>query len=205
MELIKDYNIDLQYHPGKANVVADALSRKAHCNALRRRLLPTELAKELKHLNLQIVSQGTANMLKVQPTLEEQIRQAQKEDRYLNTMKRNTGSGKAPGFRVDEKETLWYKDRICVPKKGDLCQVIMDEAHNSAYSIHPGATKMFMDLKSKYWWCGMKRDIAEFVAKCDICRRVKAEHQRPAGLLQTLHILVWKFDEVGMDFVVGLP
>jgi len=81
----------------------------------------------------------------------------------------------------------------------------MDEAHNSAYSIHPGATKMFMDLKSKYWWRGMKRDIAEFVAKCDICRRVKAEHQRPAGLLQTLHILVWKFDEVGMDFVVGLP
>ena len=120
LELIKDYNLDLQYHPGKANVVADALGHKAHCNALRRRLLPTELAKELKHLNLQIVSQGTANMLKVQPTLEEQIRQAQKEDRYLNTMKRNTGSGKAPGFRVDEKETLWYKDRICVPKKGDL-------------------------------------------------------------------------------------
>ena len=151
LELIKDYNLDLQYHPGKVNVVVDALSHKAHCNALRRRLLPTELAKELKHLNLQIVSQGTANMLKVQPTLEEQIRQAQKEDRYLNTMKKNTGSGKAPGFRVDEKGTLWYKDRICVPKKGDLRQVIMDEAHNSAYSIHPGATKMFMDLNSKYW------------------------------------------------------
>jgi len=90
LELIKDYNLDLQYHPGKVNVVADALSHKAHCNALRRRLLPTELAKEPKHLNLQIVSQGTTNMLKVQPTLEEQIRQAQKEDRYLNTMKRNT-------------------------------------------------------------------------------------------------------------------
>ena len=59
----------------------------------------------------------------------------------------------------------------------------MDEAHNSAYSIHPGATKMFMDLRSKYWWRGMKRDIAEFAAKCDICRRVKTEHQRPAGLL----------------------
>jgi len=92
-----------------------------------------------------------------------------------------------------------------VPKKGDIRQVIMDEAHNSAYSIHPGATKMFMDLKSKYWWRVMKRDIAEFVAKCDICRRVKAEHQRPAGLLQPLHIPVWKFDEVGMDFIVGLP
>ena len=92
-----------------------------------------------------------------------------------------------------------------MPKKSDLRQVIMDEAHNSAYSIHPGATKMFMDLRSKNWWRGMKRDIAEFVAKCDICRRVKAEHQRLAGLLQPLHIPVWKFDEVGMDFVVGLP
>jgi len=132
-------------------VVADALGHKAHCNALRRRLLPTELAKELKHLNLQIVSQGTANMLKVQPTLEEQIRQAQKEDRYLNTMKKNAGSGKAPGFRVDEKGILWYKNRICVPKRADLRQIIMDEAHNSAYSIHPGATKIFMDLKEKYW------------------------------------------------------
>jgi hypothetical protein len=80
LELIKDYNLDLQYHPGKANMVADALSRKARCNTLRRQIRTTELAKELKHLNLQIVSQGTANMLKVQPTLEEQIEQAQKED-----------------------------------------------------------------------------------------------------------------------------
>ena len=120
-------------------------------------------------------------------------------------MKSNTGKGKAPGFRLDEKGILWYKNQICVPKKGDLRQIIMDEAHNSSYSIHPGATKMFMDLREKYWWRGMKRNIAEFVARCDVCRRVKAEHQRPAGLLQPLHIPVWKFDEVGMDFVVGLP
>jgi len=78
LELIKDYNLDLQYHPGKANVVADALSHKAHCNALRLQSHQPELAKELKHLNLQIVRQGTMNMLKVQPTLEEQIGQAQK-------------------------------------------------------------------------------------------------------------------------------
>jgi len=205
LELIKDYNLDLQYHPGKANVVADALSRKAHCNTMKLQQLKPELAKELKQLNLRIVCLGTVNTLRIQSTIEEQISRAQKEDRYLNVMKRNTGSGKAPGFRVDEKGTIWYKDRICVPKNGDLRQVNMDEAHNSAYSIHPGATKMFMDLRSKYWWRGMKKDIAEFVAKCDICRRVKAEHQRPAGLLQPLHIPVWKFNEVGMDFVVGLP
>ena len=73
LELIKDYNLDLQYHPRKANVVADALSHKTHCNALRLQLNQLELAKELKHLNLQLVRQGTANMLRIQPTLEEQI------------------------------------------------------------------------------------------------------------------------------------
>ena len=156
--------------------MADALSCKDHCTTIKLQPLKPELAEELKHLNLQIVHHGTVNALRIQSTLEEQIAQAQKEDRYLNVIKRNTGSGKAPGFRVDEKGTLWYKDHICVPKEGDLRQVIMDEAHNSTYSIHPGDTKMFMDLRNKYWWRGMKRDIPEFVAKCNICRRVKAEH-----------------------------
>src|SRR5438105_7664138 len=64
----------------------------------------------------------------------------------------------------------------------------MTEAHTSAYSIHPGSTKMFLDLKTNYWWDGMKADIATFVARCDICQRVKAEHQKPAGLLQPLPI-----------------
>ena len=107
-------------------------------------------------------------------------------------IRRQTGENKAPDFRVDNKGTLWYKDRICVPQKGDFRQIIMDEAHNSAYSIHPGSTKMYMDLKQKYWWKGMKADIARFVAHCDTCQRIKAEHQKPAGLLQPLSIPVWK-------------
>ena len=97
------------------------------------------------------------------------------------------------------------QDRICVPKEGDFRHIIMGEAHNSAYSIHPGATKMYIDLKQKYWWNGMKAYIAQFVAHCDTCQRIKAEHQKPAGLLQPLPIPVWKWDEIGMDFVVGLP
>jgi hypothetical protein len=81
----------------------------------------------------------------------------------------------------------------------------MDEAHNLAYSIHLGSTKMYVDIRQKYWWSGMKADIARFVAHCDTCQRIKAEHQKPVGLLQPLPIPVWKWDEVGMDFVVGLP
>jgi hypothetical protein len=79
------------------------------------------------------------------------------------------------------------------------------EAHDSAYSIHPGSTKMYQDLKQKYWWYGVKKDVASHVALCDVCQRVKAEHQRPAGLLHTLKIPDWKWEEIGMDFAVGLP
>jgi hypothetical protein len=118
---------------------------------------------------------------------------------------KHTGENKAPDFRVDDQGTLWYKNRICVPEDGNFRQTIMDEAHNLVYSIHPGSTKMYMDLKQKYWWNGMKADIARFVAHCDTCQRIKAEHQKPAGLFQPLPIPVWKWDEIGMDFVVGLP
>jgi hypothetical protein len=81
----------------------------------------------------------------------------------------------------------------------------MEEAHNTPYSIHPGGTQMYQDLKDTFWWHGMQRDIAFFIARCDVCQKVKAEHQRPAGLLQPLKIPEWKWDEIGMDFITGLP
>nr|AAM01170.2 Putative retroelement [Oryza sativa Japonica Group]ABB46922.1 retrotransposon protein, putative, Ty3-gypsy subclass [Oryza sativa Japonica Group] len=90
-------------------------------------------------------------------------------------------------------------------RRWELKQLILQEAHESPYSIHPGSTKMYLDLKEKYWWVSMKREIAEFVALCDVCQRVKAEHQRPAGLLQPLQVPEWKWDEIGMDFITGLP
>jgi IS30 family transposase len=83
--------------------------------------------------------------------------------------------------------------------------LILKEAHESAYSIHPRSEKMYQDLKKKFWWYGMKREIAEHVAICDSCQRIKAEHQRPARLLQPLRIPQWKWDEIRMDFIVGLP
>jgi hypothetical protein len=81
----------------------------------------------------------------------------------------------------------------------------LKEDHDSDYSIHPGSTKMYQDLKQKYWWYGLKRDVVAHVAVCDVCQRVKAEHQRPAGLLHPLKVPEWKWEEIGMDFIIGLP
>ena len=116
-----------------------------------------------------------------------------------------SATGKAPGFHVDDQGILWFKGRLCVPGKEGLRNKMLSEAHTSAYSIHPGSTKMFLDLKTNYWWNGMKGDIAAYVACCDVCQRVKAEHQKPARLLQPLPIPTWKWDEIGMDFITGLP
>ena len=113
--------------------------------------------------------------------------------------------GKALGFHMDDQGTVWFGKRICVPEVKSIRESILREAHDSAYSIHPGSTKMYLDLKERYWWYGLKRDVAEHVAICDTCQRVKAEHQRIAGLLQPMKIPEWKWEEVGMDFIVGLP
>nr|GFD16604.1 putative polyprotein [Tanacetum cinerariifolium] len=79
------------------------------------------------------------------------------------------------------------------------------QAHSSPFSVHPSSTKMYHDLKHYFWWSGMKRDVAKFVARCLICQQVKIEHQRASGLLQQLDIPVWKWDEISMEFVTGLP
>jgi hypothetical protein len=113
--------------------------------------------------------------------------------------------GRGPEFTKDEHGTIWLKDRICIPEVDSFRETILQEAHDSDYSIHPGSTKMYQDLKQKYWWYGLKRDVAAHVAMCDVCQRVKAEHQRPAGLLHPLKISEWKWEEIGMDFITGLP
>jgi hypothetical protein len=85
-------------------------------------------------------------------------------------IKVQTGENKTSDFRVDQYGILRLKKRLCVPKQGHYRNTIMDEAHNSAYSIHPGATKMYVDLRDKYWWRGMKDDVAKFMAQYDICQ-----------------------------------
>jgi hypothetical protein len=92
-----------------------------------------------------------------------------------------------------------------VPNVKELKDKILREAHEFAYSIHPRGNKMYHDLKATYWWYGMKRDIAKYVALCDTCQQVKAEHQRPTGLLQPLQVSEWKWEDIAMGFIVGLP
>ena len=89
---------------------------------------------------------------------------------------------------MNENRVLYYKDRVCVPGDNDLRKAILEEAHSGSFSIHLGSTKMYQDLKMSFWWSGMKRDISEFVTKCLVCQRVKAEHQVPSGLLQSIRI-----------------
>jgi hypothetical protein len=92
-----------------------------------------------------------------------------------------------------------------VPKNKDLKKKILDEAHLSKFSMHPGSTKMYHDLKPLYWWTRMKREIAQYVSECDTCQRIKARHLKLAGALQPLSIPSWKWDDISMDFIVGLP
>ncbi|GKE52685.1 putative reverse transcriptase domain-containing protein, partial [Tanacetum coccineum] len=100
---------------------------------------------------------------------------------------------------------LYYPNRIWVTLKGDIRTLIMDEAHKSKYYVHPGADKMYYDLRDRYWCPGMKKDIVVYVSRCLTCLKVKAEHQRPSGLLQQPEIPEWKWEGIAMDFVIKLP
>jgi hypothetical protein len=202
--LIKDYDLGINYHPGKANVVADAQSHKKYCNATFAQRMPPELRREIEYLNLGMVNE-TNVVMEVEPTLEAEIREGQLEDAKLKEIRQLIWNNKTSDFIEDSQGTLWLGKRICVPNLKPINESILREAHDSAYSIHPDSTKMYKDLKTHYWWYGMKRDIVEYVSLCDTCQRVKAERQRPTGLLQPLKILEWKWEEIGMDFIVGLP
>nr|AAX96624.1 retrotransposon protein, putative, Ty3-gypsy sub-class [Oryza sativa Japonica Group]ABA92970.1 retrotransposon protein, putative, Ty3-gypsy subclass [Oryza sativa Japonica Group] len=154
------------------------------------------LCRELEKLRLTVVQSGVPTSLTVQPTLESQIREAQKDDEGIKELIKRIQEKKDTDFSIDDQGTIWCGPRICVPAKKELRDLILKEAHESAYSIHPGSMKMYQDIKAYFWWAGMKRDIAEYVALCDICQRVKAEHQRPAGLLQPLSIPECKWEEI---------
>ncbi|GJW55018.1 putative reverse transcriptase domain-containing protein [Tanacetum coccineum] len=108
-------------------------------------------------------------------------------------------------FEQRDDGEIYFFDRIWIPSVGGVRKLIMDEAHTSRYSVHPGADKMYYDLRDLYWWPGMKRDIAEYVSRCLTCSKIKAEHQKPSGFLQQPEIPEWKWEKITMDFVTKLP
>jgi IS30 family transposase len=143
--------------------------------------------------------------VELEPTLEREIKDGQKDDEKINEIWQLVLYGKGKGFWEDAEGVVWFKDRMCVPDIKLIQELVLKEAHETTYSIHPDSEKMYQDLKKRFWWYSMKREIAEYVAICDSCQRIKTEHQRPTGLLQPLQIHQWKWDEIGMDFIVGLP
>jgi hypothetical protein len=176
------------------------------------RELPEELLKDPERLEiecLEVQSLGSIHTMRVmeerQSDLKYTIFRRQDEDPFIAEEIRRIEEGRPYEFRLGDFNSLWFQNRICVPDISEIKGMILKEVHETPYSIHPGGTKMYMDLKELFWWNNMKRDIAKYVAECHTCQRVKAEHQSPAGLLQPLDIPEWKWEEIRMDFITGLP
>jgi hypothetical protein len=150
LELIKDYDLGINYHPGKANVVASVLSRRSHVSQLVVDSIPFELCEEFDKLNLRIVANTEATKMEVRSNLLQEIQKGQVEDGKIQEIKCNIKEEKSPGFSDDKEGVLWYKGRICVPSIKELKDKILREAHESAYSIYPGGNKMYHDLKPIY-------------------------------------------------------
>ena len=181
MELINYYDCVVDYHPGKANVVANALSRKT--------------VQTLRALNAHLsLSDDGAIVVKLvaKPDLLNRVLEAQMNDEEIYAIVSQIGEGKEIEFLVKEDGSLYYKDRVCVPNDSELKKAILEEAHNGSFAMHLGRKKMYQDLKVSYWWFGMKKDVSEFVTKCLVCQKVKVEHQVPSGLLEPIRIPEWK-------------
>jgi hypothetical protein len=132
--------------------------------------------------------------MEVQSTLEAQIREGQLEDAKLKEIRQSLWDNKTSDFSEDGQGTLWLGKQICVPNLKHIKELILKEAHDSAYSIHPDSSKMYKDLKTRYWWYGMKQDVAEYLTLCDTCQ-ITATSEDPR----------MEMGKIRMDFIVGLP
>jgi hypothetical protein len=158
----------------------------------------------MEKLNLGMIQHGILTQLKLESVLLQKIIDAQRNDKGMKHIYEKIKASKANCFRKDDQGIVWFNDHIVDPKDVEVRQQILDEAHLSRYSIHPGSTKMYQDLKQHYCWTKMKIEIARYLARCDTCRRVKAIHMKTAGPLQSLPIPTWKWEDISMDFIMGL-
>jgi len=207
MEYLKDYDFELLYHPGKANVVADALSKKkSHVSAMMIKEL--ELIEKLRDMNLGLDMETDhirCSMLRISNEFLDEVRVRQGKDQELQHIISELGIKKRKDFRMGRDCILRFRERVCIPSSRVLRKMLLDEGHKSRLSIHPGMTKMYKDLKATFWWTGMKTDVADYVASCLVCQKAKIEHQRSGGTLEPLEIPQWKWDSISMDFVTHPP
>ncbi|WRX20683.1 Reverse transcriptase domain - like 10 [Theobroma cacao] len=172
LELAIDYDLVIDYHSGKANVVANALSRKSSSSLASLQNFYFLILLEMKSLGIQLINGEDGTLLAsflVRPSLLNQIKELQKSDDEFKQEVQKLRDGGTNEFRLGDDGILMLGNRVCVPKDDQLRRAILEEAHSSAYALHPGSTKMYRTIKESYWWPSMKRDIAKFVAKCLTC------------------------------------
>ncbi|XP_058111907.1 uncharacterized protein LOC131255231 [Magnolia sinica] len=177
----------------KANVVVDALSHQPQAQVAQLMMQEWKMVEDIAEFDFEMTLQSSVVQLEnltIQPSLISQVIEAQQFDQWALFCKDEIIGKSQPGWQIGLDDGLRFQGRLYVPDISELKKALMDEAHRTQFTIHPRSTKMYKDMKRQFWWTGMKHEVARHVSECDICKRVKAEHQKPAGELEPLEIPV---------------